>query len=68
MPWWREAHRLDPENWTYKRQAWTFVTTAADASEPDLVQGPNEVYEGNWLDDVLAAGGGAKYYRESEFH
>jgi hypothetical protein len=62
-PWWREAHRLDPENWTYKRQAWTFVTTPEGANEPDLVQGPNDTYEGNWLDDVLAAGGGAHYYR-----
>jgi hypothetical protein len=63
VPWWREAHRLFPENWTYKRQAWTFVTTPAGATEPDLIQGPNDVYEGNWLDDVLAAGGGAQYYR-----
>jgi hypothetical protein len=62
-PWWREAHRLDPSNWTYKRQAWTFVTTPAGASEPDLVQGPNDTYEGNWLDDVLAAGGGERYYQ-----
>ena len=23
----REAHRLQPDNWTYKRQAWTFATT-----------------------------------------
>jgi hypothetical protein len=62
VPWWREAHRLDPSNWTYKRQAWTFVTTPPEATAPDLLQGPNAVYEGNWLDDVLAAGGGAKYY------
>ena len=62
VPWWREAHRLDPSNWTYKRNAWTFVTTPKGATEPDLVQGPNEVYEGNWLDDVLAAGGGEHYY------
>ena len=61
VPWWREAHRLYPENWTYKRQAWTLVTTAADATENDLMQGPNDVYEGNWLDDVIAAGGGAAY-------
>jgi hypothetical protein len=60
--WWREAHSLYPENWTYKRQAWTFVTTEADAASPDLIQGPNDVYEGNWLDDVLAGGGGANYY------
>jgi len=62
VPWWREAHRLYPENWTYKRQAWTFVTTPEGADAPDLMQGPNEVYEGNWLDDVLAQGGGEHYY------
>jgi hypothetical protein len=61
VPWWREAHRLFPANWTYKRQAWTLVTTAEDATENDLIQGPNSVYAGNWLDDVVAAGGGANY-------
>jgi hypothetical protein len=25
------------------------------------MQGPNEVYSGNWLDDVIAAGGGGSY-------
>jgi hypothetical protein len=64
VPWWREAHRLDPANWTYKRQAWTLVTTAPDAEENDLLQGPNDVYDGNWLDDVVAAGGGAAYGTE----
>ncbi len=62
VPYWREAHRLHPENWTYKRQAWTFVTTPPGATEPDLLQGPNGVYEGNWLDDVIASGGGRRYY------
>ena len=61
VPWWRRAHELDPDNWTYKRQAWTLVTTAPDAAENDLIQGPNEVYEGNWLDDVVAGGGGEHY-------
>jgi hypothetical protein len=61
VPWWRRAHELDPANWTYKRQAWTLVTTAPDASENDLIQGPNDVYAGSWLDDVLASGGGAAY-------
>jgi hypothetical protein len=61
VPWWRRAHELDPGNWTYKRQAWTLVTTPADAAENDLIQGPNDVYEGNWLDDVVAAGGGERY-------
>jgi hypothetical protein len=61
VPWWRRAHQLDPDNWTYKRQAWTLVTTAPDATENDLIQGPNDVYEGNWLDDVVASGGGEQY-------
>ena len=60
VPWWRQAHELFPENWTYKRQAWTLVTTAA-GDENDLMQGPNDVYEGNWLDDVIAGGGGEAY-------
>ena len=57
VSWWREAHRLHPLNLTYKRQAWTLVTTASDATENDLMQGPNDVYESNLLDDVLGAGG-----------
>ena len=61
IPWWREAHRLYPANWTYKRQAWTLVTTPEGAEENDLLQGPNDVYEGNWLDDVIAGGGGEAY-------
>jgi hypothetical protein len=60
VPWWREAHRLYPANWTYKRQAWTLVTTE-EGADNDLMQGPNDVYEGNWLDDVIAAGGGEAY-------
>jgi hypothetical protein len=61
VPWWRRAHELDSDNWTYKRQAWTLVTTQEGATENDLIQGPNDVYAGNWLDDVLAAGGGVNY-------
>lgn len=65
VPWWREAHRLHPENWTYKRQAWTLVTTEGDA-EPDLMQPPNDVYEGSWLEDVVAGGGGEAYVTEPD--
>lgn len=61
VPFWREAHRLYPSNWTYKRQAWTLVTTPEGATENDLLQEPNDVYEGSWLDDVIAIGGGANY-------
>jgi hypothetical protein len=43
----RAAHRLHPANWTYKRQAWSLV---------DPAQGPNAVYEGDWLGDVQKIG------------
>jgi hypothetical protein len=46
--WFREAHRLQPDNWTYKRQAWELV-------DP-ILQGPSEHYEGDWLSDVRAIG------------
>jgi hypothetical protein len=47
VPWFRQAHRLQPDNWTYKRQAWSLV---------DKYQGRTDVYEGSWLDDVRAIG------------
>lgn len=53
--WFREAHRLHPENWTYKRQAWTFATTK-EGELSDLLQGPTDLYEGNWLDDIRRQG------------
>ena len=59
VPWWRRAHRLDPGNWTYKRQAWTLSRRPTDADANDLIQEANDVYAGNWLDDVVAGGGGA---------
>ena len=46
--WFREAHRLDPDNWTYQRQAWQFV-------DP-VLQGPSEEYERDWLTAVREAG------------
>ncbi len=58
---WREAHALQPDNWTYKRQAWTIETTP-EGEPSDLLQAPTDVYEGSWLGDVIASGGGAKYY------
>jgi hypothetical protein len=48
----REAHRLDDGNWTYKRQAWSF--------ENDL-QGPSEHYESDWLRDVRRLGAESYY-------
>lgn len=47
VPWFRNAHRLQPDNWTYKRQAWFFA---------DQLQGPTVLYDGDWLSDVRAIG------------
>ena len=46
-PFFRAAHRLQPENWTYKRQAWSMV---------DPLQGPTEYYDSDWLSDVRKIG------------
>ncbi len=60
VPYWKEAHRLHPENWTYKRQAWTLESTPP--GEPsDLTQEVQDTYGTSWLDDVLALGGGEAY-------
>lgn len=46
-PHWREAHRLQPDNWTYKRQAWRLA---------DPEQGPTRLYDSDWLSDVRKIG------------
>jgi tetratricopeptide (TPR) repeat protein len=43
----REAHRLQPDNWTYKRQAWSLA---------DPLQGPTDLYDSDWLTDVRRIG------------
>ena len=55
-PWWREAHRLYPSNWTYKRQSnWTYkrqawsLATTKPGEASDLIQEPTDLYEGNWI-------------------
>jgi tetratricopeptide (TPR) repeat protein len=47
VPHFREAHRLQPENWTYKRQAWSMARRD---------QGPTELYDGDWVSDVRRIG------------
>jgi hypothetical protein len=47
VEWFREAHRLQPENWTYKRQAWSLA---------DPLQGPTELYDSDWLTEVRQLG------------
>jgi peroxiredoxin len=55
IPHWREAHRLYPDNWTYKRQAWNI--------EDPIRQGRTDVYEGSWFEDIKKIGA-ENYYRE----
>jgi hypothetical protein len=55
-PFFRAAHRLQPENWTYKRQAWSMV---------DPLQGPTEYYDSDWLSDVRKIGA-QNYYPKPE--
>jgi len=43
----RASHRLQPDNWTYRRQAWSMT---------DPNQGPTAEYEGSWLSDVRKVG------------
>ncbi len=43
----RRAHDLQPDNWTYRRQAWSLA---------DPEQGPTPHYAGDWLSDVLKIG------------
>lgn len=61
----RVAHALAPENWTYKRQAWTLATTP-EGEASDLLQGPTDLYNGNWLDDIRAIGAD-RYYEPLDF-
>ncbi len=55
IPHWREAHRLYPENWTYKRQAWNF--------EDPMRQGHTDVYDSSWYEDIKKIGA-ENYYPE----
>jgi hypothetical protein len=60
VAWFKRAHALHPENWTYKRQAWTFATTP-EGQPSDLLQGPNDVYDTTWLDEVKRLGAETYY-------
>ena len=52
----RRAYRLQPENWTYKRQAWNLLAPG---------QNPLEVYGSDWLADVEKIGA-ENYYPKIE--
>lgn len=56
MHWFRVSHRLAPDNWAYRRRAWTFT---------DPAQGPTEQYDEDWLSDVRRVGA-ENYYAPVE--
>jgi len=63
----REAHRLVPDSWTFRRQAWS-LEGGAEGPLARFWQGPRDddpdswPYEGDWLSDVRAVG--AENYSE----
>lgn len=60
VPFWKQAHAANPENWTYKRQAWTLESTPPGEAS-DMAQEVSDTYGTTWLDDVIANGGGEAY-------
>jgi tetratricopeptide (TPR) repeat protein len=53
----KRAHELQPENWTYKRQAWNYISP--------LLQDARAVYGTGWADEVEKFGA-ENYYRPSD--
>jgi len=68
----RQAHRLQPDNWTYKRQAWSLVSAETDGDNPmarfqqwpKLGHEDEWPFESDWLRDVEKLGPG-QYYPQS---
>jgi hypothetical protein len=64
-----ESHQLQPENWTYKRQAWSLVgNERVGGSSAGFVQGPPVGAEDKWpfpsdRSDVSQLGAGEYYPR-----
>lgn len=63
----REAHRLVPDSWTFRRQAWS-LETVIDGPMQRFWQGPDPAkpeawpYAGDWLSDIRKVG--AENYNE----
>lgn len=55
MTWWKQAHALFPDNWTYKRQAWTLESTP-EGADSDRAQEVHDTYATSWSDEFLSVG------------
>ena len=68
-PHFRRAHELHPDNWTYKRQAWSIEPSALDGPLTRFWQGPipgqesDWPYAGDWVRDAKAFGAESYYPR-----
>ncbi len=57
----REAHRLVPESWTFRRQAWS-LEKVGDGPLARFWQGPDPEhpgdwpYDGDWVEDIKREG------------
>jgi hypothetical protein len=58
IPHWQAAHHLQPDNWTYRRQAWNF--------EDPIRQGHTDAYDSSWFEDVKKIGA-ENYYPPYDF-
>ena len=60
-PHFRQAHGLQPGNWTYKRQAWSLEPSGFDGPLERFRQGPvpgseaDWAYDGDWVSDAKAS-------------
>jgi len=56
----RRSHELHPDNWTYRRQAWSMQPSALDGGLERFWQGPTDgsdwPYPGDWVTDIKQSG------------
>jgi hypothetical protein len=68
IPHFAAAHRLAPDNWTYRRQAWSIEPSGLPGPMSRFWQGPIDgaekawPYDGSWVDDIKQSGP-VNYYR-----
>ena len=64
----RASHKLHPDNWTYRRQAWSMQSSPIDGPLERFWQGPLDdakddwPYDSDWVTDIEASGP-ENYYR-----
>jgi len=54
--WFRDSHRLQPDNWTYRRQAWYYADPVRIGPNFDEGKQREWPYESDWLSDARKIG------------